>query len=114
VGVKRNREEGGDGREEEFPLGYAASEQLIRQRLAKEAEQKYIEKRIKKEKSKLEKRKFASQGELDKAASQKKNFRQSAQYQELSPRRRRRFKRRARENHSPSAVGITTRERVYP
>ena len=83
VGVKRNREEGGDGREEEFPLGYAASEQLIRQRLAKEAEQKYIEKRIKKEKSKLEKRKFASQGELDKAASQKKNFRQSAQYQEV-------------------------------
>jgi len=81
AGVGRIRE-----REAELmPLGYAASEQLKRQRLQKEAELKYVDKRRKKEESKVEKRRMqlAAQGGHDTVAQQKKNFRQSAQYQEV-------------------------------
>ena len=81
AGVGRIRE-----REAELmPLGQAASEQLKRQRLQKEAELKYVDKRRKMEESKVEKRRMqlAAQGGYDTVAQQKKNFRQSAQYQEV-------------------------------
>ena len=70
-----------------MPIGYAASEQLIRQRIQKETKEKYLEKEAKKrkkEKSKLEKETTkAEQEAANNTSQQKKNFRQSAQHQEV-------------------------------
>ena len=85
TGKKRNRENDGD---EEMPIGYAASEQLIIQRIQKETKEKYLEKEAKKRKKEEAKtgkrrRQKAEQEAANNTSQQKKNFRQSAQHQEV-------------------------------
>ena len=85
TGGKRNRENDGD---EGMPIGYAASEQLIIQRIQKETKEKYLEKEAKKRKKEEAKtgkrrRQKAEQEAANNTSQQKKNFRQSAQHQEV-------------------------------